>query len=168
MVLCDPWCSGDVGDNLGNARPCPNGAADPLWAAATARVLRGNVPNQLFSRCPRDTPGLGLSHTSPLFVLFSTRWQQTSKSLGLSGSLQPAGAKADALREEMDEAANRVEICRVPAPPPLLLLTGTDGGALRESLILHRSCRKTLRVRSGWTELVPRLAHGHPQSQDEP
>ncbi|XP_026903445.2 rho GTPase-activating protein 44 isoform X4 [Acinonyx jubatus] len=41
-----------------------------------------------------------------------TRWQQTSKSLGLSGSLQPAGAKADALREEMDEAANRVEICR--------------------------------------------------------
>ncbi|GAB5580540.1 rho GTPase-activating protein 44 isoform X1 [Prionailurus iriomotensis] len=39
-------------------------------------------------------------------------WQQTSKSLGLSGSLQPAGAKADALREEMDEAANRVEICR--------------------------------------------------------
>ncbi|XP_042549875.1 rho GTPase-activating protein 44 isoform X4 [Dipodomys spectabilis] len=41
-----------------------------------------------------------------------TRWQQTSKSTGLSGSLQPAGAKADALREEMEEAANRVEICR--------------------------------------------------------
>ncbi|XP_034845521.1 rho GTPase-activating protein 44 isoform X2 [Mirounga leonina] len=41
-----------------------------------------------------------------------TRWQQTSKSSGLSGGLQPVGAKADALREEMEEAANRVEICR--------------------------------------------------------
>ncbi|KAL0596790.1 Rho GTPase-activating protein 44 [Plecturocebus cupreus] len=41
-------------------------------------------------------------------------WQQTSKSSGLSSSLQPAGAKADALREEMEEAANRVEICRPP------------------------------------------------------
>nr|XP_048304219.1 rho GTPase-activating protein 44 isoform X4 [Myodes glareolus] len=41
-----------------------------------------------------------------------TRWQQTSKSSGLSSSLQPVGAKADALREEMEEAANRVEICR--------------------------------------------------------
>uniref|UniRef100_A0A8D1A0Z1 Rho GTPase-activating protein 44 n=1 Tax=Sus scrofa TaxID=9823 RepID=A0A8D1A0Z1_PIG len=41
-----------------------------------------------------------------------TRWQQTSKSSSLSSSLQPAGAKADALREEMEEAANRVEICR--------------------------------------------------------
>ncbi|XP_054999101.1 rho GTPase-activating protein 44 isoform X4 [Sorex araneus] len=41
-----------------------------------------------------------------------TRWQQTSKSSGLSSSLQPTGAKADALREEMEEAANRVEICR--------------------------------------------------------
>ncbi|XP_047562525.1 rho GTPase-activating protein 44 isoform X3 [Lutra lutra] len=41
-----------------------------------------------------------------------TRWQQTSKSSGLSSGLQPAGAKADALREEMEEAANRVEICR--------------------------------------------------------
>ena len=44
----------------------------------------------------------------------SRRWQQTSKSSGLSSSSQPAGAKADALREEMEEAANRVEICRVP------------------------------------------------------
>ncbi|XP_006901869.1 PREDICTED: rho GTPase-activating protein 44 isoform X2 [Elephantulus edwardii] len=41
-----------------------------------------------------------------------TRWQQTSKSSSLSSNLQPAGAKADALREEMEEAANRVEICR--------------------------------------------------------
>ncbi|XP_066560472.1 rho GTPase-activating protein 44 isoform X2 [Amia ocellicauda] len=40
-----------------------------------------------------------------------TRWQQSSKS-GMSSTLQPTGAKADALREEMEEAANRVEICR--------------------------------------------------------
>ncbi|XP_067860370.1 rho GTPase-activating protein 44 isoform X7 [Heptranchias perlo] len=44
-----------------------------------------------------------------------TRWQQSSKSSGLSSNLQSSGAKADALREEMEEAANRVEICRVPA-----------------------------------------------------
>ncbi|XP_023957516.2 rho GTPase-activating protein 44 isoform X8 [Chrysemys picta bellii] len=41
-----------------------------------------------------------------------TRWQQSAKSSGLSSNLQPSGAKADALREEMEEAANRVEICR--------------------------------------------------------
>nr|XP_033817687.1 rho GTPase-activating protein 44 isoform X4 [Geotrypetes seraphini] len=40
------------------------------------------------------------------------RFQQSAKSSGLSSNLQPAGAKADALREEMEEAANRVEICR--------------------------------------------------------
>ncbi|NXO46607.1 RHG44 protein, partial [Locustella ochotensis] len=34
------------------------------------------------------------------------------KSSGLASNLQPSGAKADALREEMEEAANRVEICR--------------------------------------------------------
>lgn len=38
------------------------------------------------------------------------------KSSGLASNLQPSGAKADALREEMEEAANRVEICRVPGP----------------------------------------------------
>uniref|UniRef100_A0A8C8VKV0 Rho GTPase-activating protein 44 n=1 Tax=Pelusios castaneus TaxID=367368 RepID=A0A8C8VKV0_9SAUR len=41
-----------------------------------------------------------------------TRWQQSAKSSGLSSNLQPSGAKADALREEMEEAANRMEICR--------------------------------------------------------
>ncbi|KAJ8283479.1 hypothetical protein COCON_G00023290 [Conger conger] len=41
-----------------------------------------------------------------------TRWHQSSKSSGLSSNLQPSGAKADALREEMEEAANRMEICR--------------------------------------------------------
>ncbi|KFV61792.1 Rho GTPase-activating protein 44, partial [Dryobates pubescens] len=41
-----------------------------------------------------------------------TRWQQSAKSSSLASNLQPSGAKADALREEMEEAANRVEICR--------------------------------------------------------
>ncbi|XP_076154100.1 rho GTPase-activating protein 44-like isoform X2 [Alosa pseudoharengus] len=41
-----------------------------------------------------------------------TRWQQSSKSSGLSSNQQHTGAKADSLREEMEEAANRMEICR--------------------------------------------------------
>ncbi|XP_048846569.1 rho GTPase-activating protein 44-like isoform X3 [Brienomyrus brachyistius] len=41
-----------------------------------------------------------------------TRWQQSSKSSGHPSNLQQGGAKADALREEMEEAANRMEICR--------------------------------------------------------
>lgn len=41
------------------------------------------------------------------------RYYQSTKSLGLSSNLQPTGAKADHLREEMEEAANRMEICRV-------------------------------------------------------
>ncbi|KAM6951892.1 rho GTPase-activating protein 44-like isoform 1-T1 [Aplochiton taeniatus] len=40
-----------------------------------------------------------------------TRFQQSSKSSGLSSNLQP-GAKSDHYREEMEEAANRMEICR--------------------------------------------------------
>ncbi|XP_072312937.1 rho GTPase-activating protein 44-like isoform X2 [Eucyclogobius newberryi] len=41
-----------------------------------------------------------------------TRFYQSSKSSGLSSNMQPTGAKADHLREEMEEAANRMEICR--------------------------------------------------------
>ncbi|XP_037611247.1 rho GTPase-activating protein 44-like isoform X1 [Sebastes umbrosus] len=41
-----------------------------------------------------------------------TRFYQSTKSSGLSSNLQPAGAKADHQREEMEEAANRMEICR--------------------------------------------------------
>ncbi|KAM7381180.1 hypothetical protein PAMA_012158 [Pampus argenteus] len=37
---------------------------------------------------------------------------ESSKSSGLSSNIQPTGAKADHLREEMEEAANRMEICR--------------------------------------------------------
>ncbi|XP_047005720.2 rho GTPase-activating protein 44 isoform X11 [Ictalurus punctatus] len=41
-----------------------------------------------------------------------TRWQQSCKSSSHPSNLTPAGAKADALREEMEETANRMEICR--------------------------------------------------------
>ncbi|XP_024913033.1 rho GTPase-activating protein 44-like isoform X3 [Cynoglossus semilaevis] len=41
-----------------------------------------------------------------------TRYYQSTKSSGLSSNLQSTGAKADHLREEMEEAANRMEICR--------------------------------------------------------
>uniref|UniRef100_A0A8C0UQU4 Rho GTPase-activating protein 44 n=1 Tax=Cyanistes caeruleus TaxID=156563 RepID=A0A8C0UQU4_CYACU len=62
-----------------------------------------------------------------------TRWQQSVKSSGLASNLQPSGAKADALREEMEEAANRVEICRVLG---LLLARGSvDPGAVSPQLI---------------------------------
>ncbi|XP_077482135.1 rho GTPase-activating protein 44 isoform X7 [Stigmatopora argus] len=41
-----------------------------------------------------------------------TRYYQSGRSSGLSANLQPSGGKADHLREEMEEAANRMEICR--------------------------------------------------------
>ncbi|KAF5901829.1 rho GTPase-activating protein 44 isoform X5, partial [Clarias magur] len=41
-----------------------------------------------------------------------TRWQQSCKSSSHPTNLPPAGAKADSLREEMEETANRMEICR--------------------------------------------------------
>lgn len=97
--------------------------ATPLWYVVPCHSVsmhvkacrsQGNICNLLFSQPSHSTALLSLPHTSPLFLLSSIRWQQTSKSSGLSSSLQPAGAKADALREEMEEAANRVEICRVP------------------------------------------------------
>lgn len=40
------------------------------------------------------------------------RWHQSSKSSTLTNKETPPGAKADAHREEMEEAANRMEICR--------------------------------------------------------
>ncbi|XP_067344374.1 rho GTPase-activating protein 44-like isoform X7 [Channa argus] len=40
------------------------------------------------------------------------RYYQSTKSSGLSSNLPSTGAKADHLREEMEEAANRMEICR--------------------------------------------------------
>lgn len=50
------------------------------------------------------------------------RYQQSSKSSSHPSSLQP-GTKSESLREEMEEAANRMEICRVrrqTRPPPLI------------------------------------------------
>ena len=87
------------------------------------------------------------------FFCFLIRWQQTSKSSGLSSSSQPAGAKADALREEMEEAANRVEICRVP--PFCAPLHREKQEALREHhpFVCWRSM-KTLIV-SLWLSLCP-------------
>ncbi|XP_057214228.1 rho GTPase-activating protein 44 isoform X3 [Triplophysa rosa] len=41
-----------------------------------------------------------------------TRWHQSSKSSTLPNKETSTGAKGDALREEMEEAGNRVEICR--------------------------------------------------------
>lgn len=51
----------------------------------------------------------------PPLLLLLLRYYQSTKSSGLSSNLQPSGAKADHLREEMEEAANRMEICRVSA-----------------------------------------------------
>ncbi|XP_056626879.1 rho GTPase-activating protein 44 isoform X4 [Triplophysa dalaica] len=41
-----------------------------------------------------------------------TRWHQSSKSSTLSNKETSTGAKGESLREEMEEAGNRVEICR--------------------------------------------------------
>ncbi|XP_071244836.1 rho GTPase-activating protein 44-like, partial [Salvelinus alpinus] len=41
-----------------------------------------------------------------------TRFHQSSKSSSHPSNLQAGGAKGEALREEMEEAANRMEICR--------------------------------------------------------
>ncbi|XP_026095901.1 rho GTPase-activating protein 44-like isoform X5 [Carassius auratus] len=41
-----------------------------------------------------------------------TRWQQSYKSSSHPSNVQQGGAKSDSLREEMEETANRMEICR--------------------------------------------------------
>ena len=86
------------------------------------------------------------------FSCFLIRWQQTSKSSGLSSSSQPAGAKADALREEMEEAANRVEICRVP--PFCAPLHREKWEALREDPLVCWRPMQTL-IASLWLSLCP-------------
>lgn len=112
----------------------------------------------------RDVPR-ALSHTSPFF-LSPGRWQQTSKSSSLSSSLQPAGAKADALREEMEEAANRVEICRVP--PSLLPSTWKDGAGPWVSVFVHWRFIGSLIVSPGCIG-IPKLTCWHLQrAQAEP
>lgn len=78
--------------------------------------------------CPDEVRGTlrnvhgfyGAETSSPVCVLY--RYQQSSKSSSHPSSLQP-GTKSESLREEMEEAANRMEICRVrhqTRPPPLI------------------------------------------------
>lgn len=57
--------------------------------------------------------------TLPLFIPRAHRYQQSSKSSSHPSTLQP-GAKSESLREEMEEAANRMEICRVSHKSELL------------------------------------------------
>ncbi|NWZ10127.1 RHG44 protein, partial [Agelaius phoeniceus] len=74
-----------------------------------------------------------------------TRWQQSVKSSGLASNLQPSGAKADALREEMEEAANRVEICRDEVCPCWIW------GCRRRWVLLGWGCRRN------WSHVQPLL-----------
>lgn len=52
-----------------------------------------------------------------LILRNARRFQQSSKSSGHPSALQP-GAKSESLREEMEEAATRMEICRVRLAGP--------------------------------------------------
>lgn len=75
-------------------------------------------------------------------IIFSppnSRWQQSSKSSTLSNKETPTGAKADALREEMEEAANRMEICRVGGAYHFLSL-------LCHQIVLHTQLCTILRT----------------------
>lgn len=91
-----PRCSA-LGTMVGLAEGSPWAALQVRWDPGTALCASPSLPvTALPSLC---------------------RWQQSAKSSGLASNLQPSGAKADALREEMEEAANRVEICRVLGGP---------------------------------------------------
>ncbi len=64
-----------------------------------------------------DSPALPtLCSDSVIIILLTSRWQQSSKSSSHPIIVQQGGAKADSLREEMEETANRMEICRVTIP----------------------------------------------------
>lgn len=91
-----PWRSA-LGTMVGLAKGVP-------WAVLQVRWDLVTAPPESLSPPVMALPSL-------------RRWQQSVKSSGLASNLQPSGAKADALREEMEEAANRVEICRVPGRP---------------------------------------------------
>lgn len=82
--------------------------------------------------------------TDAVSVVSPIRWQQSAKSSGLSSNLQPSGAKADALREEMEEAANRVEICRVPLA--LSYLTAAQSVNALVSLLVNRGSLVGVRI----------------------
>lgn len=56
------------------------------------------------------------------------RYYQSTKSSGMSSNLQSTGGKADHLREEMEEAANRMEIWRVSGNFTLHIQHSTSRG----------------------------------------
>lgn len=75
--------------------------------------------------CAGSKHDASITVTCFLFCFFSSppppahRYQQSSKSSSHPSTLQP-GAKSESLREEMEETANRMEICRVShRPQPL-------------------------------------------------
>lgn len=58
------------------------------------------------------------------FVPRVCRWYQATKSTN-----QAMAAKVDSLKDEMEEALNKVEICKVGAAPSQQVLIGTEAGA---------------------------------------
>lgn len=78
------------------------------------------------------------------FSPLNRRWHQSSKSSTLSNKETSTGAKGESLREEMEEAGNRVEICRVGGAFSLLLIALL----LSLSLCVCSICSQT------WTEHI--------------
>ncbi|XP_077959035.1 rho GTPase-activating protein 44 isoform X20 [Gasterosteus aculeatus] len=80
-------------------------------------TIEGDVVEPLYDLAEVEIPNIQKQrkHLAKLVLDMDsarTRFYQSTKSSGLSRDLQPSGAKADHLREEMEEAANRMEICR--------------------------------------------------------
>ncbi|KAL6094489.1 arhgap44 [Pungitius sinensis] len=80
-------------------------------------TIEGDVVEPLYDLAEVEVPNIQKQrkHLAKLVLDMDsarTRFYQSTKSSGLSRDLQPSGAKADHLREEMEEAANRMEICR--------------------------------------------------------
>ncbi|KAJ3608397.1 hypothetical protein NHX12_025444, partial [Muraenolepis orangiensis] len=80
-------------------------------------TIEGDVVEPLYDLAEVEIPNIQKQrkHLAKLVLDMDsarTRFYQSSKSSGMSSSLQPAGAKSDHHREEMEEAANRMEICR--------------------------------------------------------
>ncbi|XP_077086936.1 rho GTPase-activating protein 44 isoform X2 [Siphateles boraxobius] len=79
--------------------------------------IEGDVVDPLYTLSEVEIPNIQKQrkHLAKLVLDMDsarTRWHQSSKSSTLSNKETAIGAKADALREEMEEAANRMEICR--------------------------------------------------------
>ncbi|XP_056099363.1 rho GTPase-activating protein 44 [Rhinichthys klamathensis goyatoka] len=79
--------------------------------------IEGDVVDPLYTLSEVEIPNIQKQrkHLAKLVLDMDSaraRWHQSSKSSTLSNKETPIGAKADALREEMEEAANRMEICR--------------------------------------------------------